>query len=76
MLDAVQAHACRYSGCWHCGGRLHVSDYARKPRGVPEAFRSYYTERRSFTCAQCRCRCTPPSVRFWGGFVLSPVWRF
>ena len=66
VLDLVLAHSCRQSGCWHCGGRLHVSDYERKPRGVPESFRACYAQRLSFTCAQCRCRCTPPSVRFFG----------
>ena len=45
VLDVDLAHSCRQSGCWHCGGRLHVSDYERKPRGVPEAFRSYYAHR-------------------------------
>ena len=65
-LDVELARTCRQSGCWHCGGRLHVSDYERKPRGVPPAFRDYYAERLSFTCAQCRRRCTPPSARFFG----------
>lgn len=66
VLDVASAHSCRLAGCWHCGGRLHVGDYARKPRGVPEPFQSFYEKRLSFTCAQCRCRCTPPSVRFFG----------
>ncbi|TVQ28604.1 MAG: hypothetical protein EA370_16360 [Wenzhouxiangella sp.] len=66
VLDGVSAHSCRQSGCWHCGARLHVSNYVRKPRGVPEPFQSFYEKRFSFTCAQCRCRCTPPSVRFFG----------
>lgn len=66
MLDVASADSCRLSGCWHCGGRLHVGDYARKPRGVPEPFQSFYEKRLSFTCARCHRRCTPPSVRFFG----------
>ena len=65
-LDVELARACRQSGCWSCGHRLHVSNYPRKPHGVPPPFREHYAERLSFTCAKCRCRCTPPSVRFFG----------
>lgn len=65
-LDQELAQSCRQSGCWFCGGRLHVSNYPRKPRGVPPPFREGYVQRLSFTCAECRCRCTPPSVRFFG----------
>jgi len=35
-LDVDFAHSCHRSGCRHCGARLHVSNYARKPRAVPE----------------------------------------
>ena len=65
-LDHELAQSCRQSGCWFCGGRLHVSNYPRKPRGVPPPFREGYAERLSFTCAKCNRRCTPPSVRFFG----------
>jgi len=65
-LDVELARACRHAGCWFCGHRLHVSNYPRKPRGVPAAFGEHYDHRLSFTCAKCRCRCTPPSVRFFG----------
>jgi len=65
-LDVELARACRQSGCWFCGHRLHVSNYPRKPRGVPAAYGDHYDQRLSFTCAKCCCRCTPPSVRFFG----------
>jgi len=65
-LDLELAHSCRQSGCWFCGSRLYVSNYPRKPRGVPPPFQDYYAERLSFTCANCNRRCTPPSVRFFG----------
>ena len=65
-LDLELAHSCRHSGCWFCGHRLHVSNYPRKPRGVPLPFLDHYAERLSFTCADCKRRCTPPSVRFFG----------
>jgi len=65
-LDIELARACRQSGCWFCGHRLHVSNYPRKPRGVPAAFGDHYDQRLSFTCGKCRCRCTPPTVRFFG----------
>ncbi len=65
-LDRELADDYRQSGCRFCGGCLHVSNYPRKPRGVPPAFQDLYAERLSFTCARCNLRCTPPSVRFFG----------
>jgi len=65
-LDRELAGDYRQSGCRFCGARLHVSNYPRKPRGVPVGFQDHYDQRLSFTCADCRCRCTPPSVRFFG----------
>lgn len=65
-LDLELARSCRQSGCWFCGACLHASNYARKPRGVAPPFRDQYAARLSFTCARCRRRCTPPSVRFFG----------
>jgi len=65
-LDVALADDCRAAGCWFCGDRLHVSNYPRKPRGVPRPFQAHYAERLSFTCADCNRRCTPPSVRFFG----------
>lgn len=66
ILDLELARSCRLSGCGFCGGRLHTSNYPRKPRGVPPPFQDDYAQRLSFTCAECRRRCTPPSVRFFG----------
>lgn len=56
---AARVHASR---CPVCGGRLDVSNYARKPRGGPPG----HDLRLSFCCAVegCRRRATPPSVRF------------
>lgn len=59
-----------------CGGPLHVSDYARSPRGGPAALPQDYTRRFSFCCGRegCRARATPPSVRFFGRrWYLAPV---
>ncbi len=53
-------------GCPSCGGKLHKSNYPRSPFGMPQAFRSFYEERFSFCCEECRKRTTPPSVRFFG----------
>lgn len=63
------------AGCPHCGGRLHVADYPRKPRGVRSALDASYQSRLSFCCAAdgCRRRTTPPSVRFLGRKVYLGV---
>lgn len=70
-FDEDLAAAARTLGCWRCGKRLHVADYARKPRGVPAGLGERYHERLSFCCAdrQCRKRRTPPSLRFLGSKV-------
>lgn len=68
QIDADLAAQTRASGCQHCGGRLHVSNYLRDPRGLLfEPTRKQRT-RFSFCCDQdeCRKRATPPSVRFFG----------
>ncbi len=62
LAERVQA-----LGCPHCGGVLHVANYARKPRGEQRnVLGSQYQRRLSFCCAACRRRTTPPSVRFLG----------
>lgn len=68
-IDGELARAVVQAGCPVCGGRLHRSDYNRKPRGgliapAGEAF----VRRLSLCCAceGCRRRATPPSVRFLG----------
>jgi hypothetical protein len=69
--DEELAEKCRQGGCQKClpgEGRLHRSDYKRKPRGGPEEAKKVETWRESFCCDQegCRKRHTPPSVRFLG----------
>jgi hypothetical protein len=58
----------RSKGCLVCGGKLHRSDYERKPRGGPQ-----WDLRFSLCCAEegCRRRQTPPSVRFMGRRVYA-----
>ena len=71
LLDVVDAdllQQAREKGCLLCGGRLHRSDYDRKPRGGPQ-----WELRFSLCCAEegCRRRHTPPSVRFMGRRVYA-----
>jgi len=67
-IDQEMANEVQREGCAHCGGRLHVACYPRKPRGICCALDESYETRLSFCCATegCRRRCTPPSVRFLG----------
>ena len=76
-VDADLVEIVRAAGCCHCTeGKLHRSDYKRKPRGLkfwpkdPEK-----TKRFSLCCDQegCRKRHTPPSVRFLGRRVYGGV---
>jgi len=67
-FDRDLAAQARAAGCL-CGGALHSSDYARKPRGAPPGVAGGDFKRRlSLCCAEegCRSRTTPPSVRFLG----------
>ncbi len=52
--------------CPQCGGRLHVANYPRQPRGLIDLPGNRHF-RFSFCCATdgCRRRHTPPSVRFF-----------
>lgn len=67
-IDAELAEATRCAGCGECQGVLHSARYRRKPRGGPTDLPAGYERRASFCCAVdgCRCRATPPSVRFLG----------
>ena len=67
-IDREMADEAQLEGCAHCGGRLHVACYPRKPRGMGCALDKSWESRLSFCCASagCRRRCTPPSVRFLG----------
>jgi hypothetical protein len=69
-VDADLTGAARQQGCVHCGGKLHRSDYDRKPRGGPQ-----WEVRFSLCCARegCRRRHTPPSVRFLGRRVYADL---
>jgi hypothetical protein len=73
-LDQERAEQTRAEGC-ACGGRLHRSDFERKPRGGPQDLGRAYDRRLSFCCAKdgCRRRATPPSVRFFGRRVYLGV---
>lgn len=66
-IDQDLAGHTRQNGC-SCGGRLHVANYPRKPRGCPDSLPEEYHVRLSFCCDRdgCRKRATPPSVRFLG----------
>lgn len=74
-LDQMIAADIQAAGCPHCGGRLHVSDYPRKPRGLRSVLDATYQRRLSLCCARegCRRRTTPPSVRFLGRKVYLGV---
>ena len=67
-VDADLTAGARSKGCLLCGGKLHRSDYDRKPRGGPQ-----WNMRFSLCCARegCRRRQTPPSVRFKGRRVYA-----
>ena len=66
-LDLDLADQARIVGC-PCGGRLHQAHYLRKPRGGPAGLSPERERRLSFCCNRdgCRCRTTPPSLRFLG----------
>ena len=68
-IDSDLADKTRAEGC-SCGGRLHTSNYPRKPR-APVDLGAEHRKRHSFCCAECRRRETPPSVRFFGRRVYA-----
>lgn len=68
-LDSDLAQKARADRC-SCGGRLDTADYPRKPR-VPGDLGPEHRRRHSFSCAECRCRTTPPSVRFFARRVYA-----
>jgi len=75
-LDKDVAASAADGRCPVCGGPLHVSNYARKPRGFPESIGGReHDQRFSFCCGRdnCRKRLTPPSVRFLDRRVYSSV---
>ena len=74
-IDQEIANEVRLEGCTHCGGKLHVAHYPRKPRGLRYGLDESYEIRLSYCCATegCRRRCTPPSIRFLGRKVYLGV---
>lgn len=76
LIDLDLAERARQEGCPYCGGRLHVANYERKPRGSPREIPDEYSLRLSLCCAEegCRRRTLPPSCLFWGRRVYwAPV---
>lgn len=73
-IDRDLAEKVRSEGC-PCGGRLHRANFPRKPRGGPPSPDPRVSLRLSFSCEKdgCRCRSTPPSVRFLGRKVYLGV---
>ena len=71
-VDKDLAETVRNRGCL-CGGRLHLADYLRKPRGFPVRLPQLQCFRSSFCCDRdgCRKRATPPSTRFLGRKVYA-----
>ena len=67
-VDADLVQEAREKDCPLCAGKLHRSDYERKPRGGAQ-----WDIRFSLCCARegCRRRLTPPSVRFMGRRVYA-----
>ena len=64
IVDQAAAGRCPF-----CGGPLHRSDFARKPRGaLMAAAGEELVTRFSLCCGRdgCRKRATPPSLRFLG----------
>ncbi len=74
-IDAAIAGAVAAGGCLRCGcGRLHRSDYDRKPCGGTIGAAVETCRRRFSLCCDrrgCRRRATPPSVRFLGRRVYA-----
>ena len=71
-IDVELAAETKAKGCV-CGGKLHVANYPRDPRGLPDDLK--WGKRFSFCCARedCRRRATPTSVRFLDRRVYTGV---
>lgn len=67
-LDEELAQESRQRRCPFCGGPLHQSNYARKPRGEMSPLPEAYLVRLSNCCGRpgCRRRVLPGSVKFLG----------
>lgn len=73
LFDQDLASKAREDGCPYCGGKLHVANYPRHPRGIRCTEHEQANLRYSLCCGceGCRRRVTPPSVRFLGRKVYS-----
>ncbi len=71
--DEDLAAKTKEAGCLNCAGVLNVSNFPRKPRGIPDDFTSFFLIRLSLCCRRCRKRVTPPSVRFWGRRIYTAI---
>lgn len=74
-VDQEIARETQAGGCRHCGGKLDVSHYRRKPRGWPVDAPEDARLRFSFCCRVegCRRRATPASLRFLGRAVYLAI---
>ena len=74
-LDRELCSEVKARGCPHCGDRLHVANYARKPRSGPLSMSAAQARRLSLCCRRegCRARALPPSARFLGRRVYLSV---
>jgi len=63
-IDLEEVNRTRDKACPHCGGTLHQAHYPRKGFGIKAEYAHFYDQRFSLCCATCRCRVTPPSIRF------------
>lgn len=70
-IDFGFLHEAIAKGCPLCGGPLHIANYQRKPRGIPDGVAEVFATRCSACCGHCRKRLTPCSVRFLGRRVYA-----
>jgi hypothetical protein len=72
LLQSYDEDICKAqqdNGCSHCGNKLDLSHYQRKPRGLEWASLTETCFRRYSLCCRnegCRKRTTPQSLRFAG----------
>lgn len=62
QLEATIIESTKSSGCIHCKGRLHRSDWRRAGFGLPHGCKEAVLKRASFLCSKCRKRTTPNSL--------------
>ena len=65
-IDCETAKELQAEGCPLCGNKLHQAHYPRLGFGLTEGITQFYISRFSYSCASCRRRVTPPSLRFFG----------